>query len=207
MLQWKYRASDEKPAEPKSDSSSSNKPDIQVADNHIYFYSDVNTGKCLALIKTIREMDAKLRCERSTRDLPAAYPETPIWLHIESPGGALFTAFGIAEQIQRIKTPVYSVVEGYAASAATILSNACRKRFIVPSAFMMVHQLSSFHWGKYEEFKDEMKLLDMAMERLIAFYCQRTKITEEKLREYLKRDTWFNAEECLEVGLVDDILA
>lgn len=180
---------------------------VETIDNHIYFYSEVDSDRCLALVKSLREIDSRLRNEHSSRSLSAQeYPYVPIWLHINSPGGALFTAFGVADQIATLKTPVLSVVEGYAASAATILSLSCTKRFILANSFMLIHQLSSGHWGKYEEFKDEMKLLDMAMRNLTNFYVKRTKINVDMLQDFLKRDSWFNAEQCVELGLVDAIL-
>lgn len=180
---------------------------VETIDNHIYFYSEVDSDRCLALVKSLREIDSRLRNEHSSRSLSTQeYPYVPIWLHINSPGGALFTAFGVADQIATLKTPVLSVVEGYAASAATILSLSCTKRFILANSFMLIHQLSSGHWGKYEEFKDEMKLLDMAMRNLTNFYVKRTKINVDMLQDFLKRDSWFNAEQCVELGLVDAIL-
>ena len=201
MIRW----SSENAQSPAIEASAVPKLTVETFDNHIYFYSGVDPDRCLALVKTLRELDAKLRNEHSMRGLPPTHPLTPIWLHIESPGGGLFTAFGVASQIEKLATPVYSIVEGYAASAATIISCACHRRFISPNGFMLIHQLSSFHWGKYEEFKDEMKLLDMAMKNLVSFYARRTRIPEETVMEFLKRDTWFNADECIGNGLVEGI--
>jgi len=70
---------------------------------------------------------------------------------------------------------------------------------------MMIHQLSSIFWGTYEEFKDQEVLLDMAMDRMAAFYAAHTKMTEKKVRKLLQRDSWFSAEQCVELGLVDEI--
>ena len=40
---------------------------VETVDNHIYFYSDVDGDRCLALLKTIREVDSRLRMERVSR--------------------------------------------------------------------------------------------------------------------------------------------
>lgn len=61
-------------------------------------------------------------------------------------------------------------------------------------------------WGTYEEFKDDMVLQDMAIERLRNFYVAKTKIDYDKASELLKRDSWFDAEQCVELGLVDEIM-
>jgi ATP-dependent protease ClpP protease subunit len=175
------------------------------SDNHIYFYSDVDENHCLTLIKSLRDIDIKLRGERNSRALSSDFPYVPIWLHICSPGGSLFHAFSVADQVKRLETPVWTIVEGYAASAGTILSVSGKKRYILPNAFMIIHQLSSVHWGKYEELKDSMNMLDMAMDNIATLYKDKTKIKPKEIKELLKRDSWFNAKQCIEKGLVDEI--
>ncbi len=176
---------------------------VEAADNHVYFYADVSSDRTLQLIRTLREKDAALRAEAISRGLDSP---TPIWLHINSYGGSLFTAFSIADQIALLKTPVYSIVEGICASAATLISLSCSKRYILPNSFMLIHQLSSFMWGTHEQFKDEMEVQNKLMTRLVNFYTARTHAKEEEIRAMLVRDYWMDAEEALKRGLVDDIL-
>jgi len=193
--------------EPKADEpTKAPKLTVESIDNHVYYYAGVDEDRVLAMIKKVREIDSVLRNEYISRALPAGTPPTPIWLHIQSPGGYLFSGFSAADQLQSIATPIYSIVEGYCASAGTLISTACTKRFILPNAFMMIHQLSSAMWGKYEEFKDEMHLMDMLMEKLTRFYVPRTKMKEDQIKNLLQRDSWFNAEGCIALGLVDEIL-
>ena len=71
---------------------------------------------------------------------------------------------------------------------------------------MLIHQLSSHHWGKYSEFEDEKKLLDMLMDRLYEFYTTNSKLKKKEIRALLERDTWFDAQQCLARGLVDEII-
>jgi ATP-dependent protease ClpP protease subunit len=61
-------------------------------------------------------------------------------------------------------------------------------------------------WGKYEEFKDEMHIMDMAMDSLSSFYVAHSKLSKKKIKRLLGRDSWFNATECLGNGFVDEIL-
>ncbi len=176
---------------------------VEAADNHIYFYSDVSSDRSLQLIRSLREKDAVLRSEAISRGVDNP---TPLWLHINSYGGSLFTAFSVADQIALLKTPVYSVVEGICASAATLISLSCTKRYILPNSFMLIHQLSSFMWGTHEQFKDEMEVQNKLMTRLINFYTTRSKAKEDELRAMLTRDYWMDADEALKLGMVDDIL-
>lgn len=193
--------------EPKTTSSEKAIPlTVESVDNHIYFYSYVDSDRTLALVKLLREANAKLLAERITRELPDDVAPTPIWLHIQSWGGSLDASFGAANQIERIKTPVYSVVEGICASGGTILSTACDRRFILPNASMLIHQLRSILWGSYEELKDDMGQMDTYMTQLVAFYGDRTEWTNDEVGELLKRESWFDAKACLKHGLVDQIL-
>lgn len=133
-------------------------------------------------------------------------PLTPIWLHIHSYGGDLFTGFSLADQLTMIKSPVYSVIEGICASAATLVSMSCTRRFILPSSFMLIHQLSGFKWGTHEEFKDEMTLQNKAMERLVEFYARHAKPSADEVRAMLTRDYWMDAETAVAQGFADEIL-
>lgn len=177
---------------------------VETMDNHIYFYSDVDSDRSLALMRTIRDTDAYLRNQQITRCLEGQ-PLTPIWLHIHSPGGDMLAGFALSDQLRTIKTPIYSVVEGYCASAATLISLACTKRFITPSSFMLIHQLSSWMMGSHEEFKDEVKLQEKLMAKAVAFYAERTGQTTEWIKESLLHDYWMDANEAVERGFVDSI--
>jgi ATP-dependent protease ClpP protease subunit len=178
---------------------------VETVDNHIYFYADVDSDRCLALIRAIRQADSELRSEYLSRGMEGM-PPVPIWLHIHSYGGDLFTGFSLADQLKMIKTPIYSVVEGICASAATLISMSCARRYILPSSFMLIHQLSGFKWGTHEQFKDEMTLQMKAMDRLAEFYAAHSKVTDTEIRDMLTRDYWMDAENCVKLGFVDEIL-
>ncbi len=72
---------------------------------------------------------------------------------------------------------------------------------------MLIHQLSSGMWGKYEELKDDMENNERLMETIRDIYTRHTKIPKKKLNEILKHDLWFDSDTCLEYGLVDEIIS
>jgi ATP-dependent protease ClpP protease subunit len=177
---------------------------LEHYDNHIYFYADVDSDHCLDLLVKVRRLDAELRSEQIARGLESP---TPIWLHIHSYGGDLFGGFSTSDQLKLVASPIYAVVEGVCASAATLIAMSCDKRFILPNSFMLVHQLSTTMWGTHEQFKDEMVLQAKAMERLIKFYLSHSKMTEDELKDMLKRDYWMEAEDAVTKGFVDAIMS
>jgi ATP-dependent protease ClpP protease subunit len=173
---------------------------LEIVDNHIYFYADVDPEECLKLLVQIRRLDAELRSEQIARGMRAP---TPIWLNIHSYGGDLFGGFSTADQLKLIASPIYAVVEGVCASAATLIAMSCKKRYILPNSFMLIHQLSTLMWGTHEQFKDEMVLQQKAMERLIKFYIAHSKMSEADLKEMLKRDYWMEVEDAVAKGFID----
>jgi ATP-dependent protease ClpP protease subunit len=194
----------EKASVPKSESSTP-KLTVESFDNHIYFYADVDTDRCLAMIKSIRDMDSKLRIERETRWVSDDKSPHPIWLHIQSGGGDLYAGLAVADQLVGIQTPVYSIVEGLCASAATLISLSCQKRFIMPMGFMLIHQFKAGVWGTHEQFKDEMILQEMIMKVMIDFYMDHSRLNRDTVTEMLTHDTWFNAAKAIDAGLIDEI--
>lgn len=172
---------------------------VNTVGNRIYFYSGVATAPILDLNKALTELSGKLLGEFGA-DAP------PIRLHINSLGGYLYDAMAGVDAIDSCPVPVYTVIEGVAASAATLMSVHGAKRYITKNSYMLIHQLSSVLWGKYEELKDDMENSKVFMERIRAIYKDYTEVPEEKLNEILKHDLWWDAEQCLEYKLVDEIV-
>jgi ATP-dependent protease ClpP protease subunit len=181
---------------------------VETLGNHLYFYADVNSDRVLALIRSLKETDQYLRNERLNRQVPPDFDPVPIWIHINSNGGYVndgLLAYDTIREVSQL-TPVYTVVEGLAASAATLMSVAGEKRFITPSSLMMVHQLSGAVYGTHEEFKDEVRGQEMMMKLIRRIYEQRCQIDKKTLNEMLKRNYWLNADDALRLGFVGEIM-
>jgi len=175
---------------------------LERVNNRIYFYAEVSRGNILKLNRELRDMSNQHIADAQIRNVSL----TPIYLHINSYGGGVYSGLAGMDEVIKTAVPVITVVDGCCASAATFLSVVGNKRFINRHAVMLIHQLSSFMWGKYEEFKDEMQNLDMLMDMIRGVYKEYTKIPMSKLDEILKHDLLFDAKTCLEYGLVDEIL-
>lgn len=172
--------------------------------NHVYLYCEINQQSAQELIKAVREADAQLASQN--RELWLANTYLPIWLHINSEGGELPSSLAAADMLSMIKTPVYTVVEGLAASGATLISMVGRVRYITPNSLMLIHQLSTAFWGTHEQFKDNMQMQELYMRLVRNFYASHSKVTPELVKDLLTHDAWFNADEALSHGLVDAIL-
>jgi ATP-dependent protease ClpP protease subunit len=178
-------------------------PIIEVVDNRIYFYSAIESSQILKLNKELRILSNSILSSSQLREdshLP------PIYLHVHSFGGYLFDGLAALDEIRNSKVPITTIVDGCCASAATFLTIVGKHRLINQNSFMLIHQLSSCFWGKYEEFRDEMKNYDRLMKTIRNIYGQYTKIPQDKLNEILKHDLWLDAKTCVKYGLVDEVL-
>jgi len=176
---------------------------VETTNNRIYYYSEVSRQKILTLNKSLKNLNDNLlnQAQLLNLDDPAN-----IYLHVNSFGGSVFAGLSAVDYIKSCDVPVVTVIEGCAASAATLFSVVGTHRQIRSNSFMLIHQISSGMWGKYEELKDDMENADLFMRIIRDIYGEYTKIPKKKLNEILKRDLWFDAETCLEYGLVDEII-
>ena len=172
----------------------------RVVENNIYFYGDITEANALELNAALYEMDKKLSITNVFLDLKPV-----INLHINSYGGSLFAGLATVDVIRNLKSDVHSIVEGAAASAATIISVACKRRSMGKYSKMLIHQLSSGVYGKYNELEDDMENNTHLMETIKSIYKAYTNVPMKKLNEILKHDLWFDSKTCLELGLIDEI--
>ena len=175
---------------------------VDVLDNTIMFYGEVNEKNAKSLNKAIRTLDKELQIFK----LKYGCDSPPLKLFVNSYGGSVFAGFSIMDTIKNCTTPVHSYIDGSVASAGTLISVVANKRFIFENSFMLIHQLSSSMWGNFEALKEEMENLDLIMDRIKKIYKEHTNMSARQITAVLKKDKWFEAEVCLELGLVDEIV-
>lgn len=178
--------------------------DVSCKDNRIYFKTQVDDNSIEKLVKIIEFKNKKFKNILNNEMVESATAK-PLYLHITSYGGSLLSCFRGIDAIKRSYIPIYTVVDGYAASAATLLSVVGKKRYMTPNSYMLIHQLSGANWGKFWEIKDEYENCEMWMNDIYNIYISNTKMKEDELKEFLSHDTWWKSDKCVEYGLVDDI--
>jgi ATP-dependent Clp endopeptidase proteolytic subunit ClpP len=182
--------------------SKGTKPEkIEKYDNHVYFYSEVSRESIFELNMLLKEVEEENIITANKLNIDPI----PIYLHINSYGGSVFAGFAAIDMIVSCKVPVYTIIEGCAASAATMMSIVGAKRYIRPNSYMLVHQLSSGCWGKMNEIEDEYENLKELMKNIKRIYEKHAKIPKKDLTDVLKHDLWWNPEKCMAYGLVDEL--
>jgi ATP-dependent protease ClpP protease subunit len=177
--------------------------EVEEADNDIYFYTDVTKKSIYQLVKKLDGLSRDYASIRLNYRLNDFKPE--VLLHINSNGGSLLDCFAALDRIRNSPYTVHSIVEGSAASAATLMSVVAQKRSMSKYSHMLIHQLSSGMWGKFEEIKDEMHNCNILMDAIYDIYGKYTKIPKNVLKDLLKRDIYLDSKTCLKYGLVDKI--
>ncbi len=178
---------------------------ITMAPNsHVYFYCDVVPESILKLNNVLVQMAKENLSDAASKgkDTP-----DPIHIHIQSNGGLCssgFIGYDIIQEISK-KVKTISFVEGYAASAATLLSVGCTERYISASSTLLIHELSTYVGGKLSELLQEYSNCRKVEDILENIYLKHTKIEKEELQSMLKKDILLTAEECVAKGICDDV--
>jgi ATP-dependent protease ClpP protease subunit len=107
--------------------------------------------------------------------------------------------------MKSLRVPVHTVVDGYVASAGTLISVYGSKRYIQPNAYILIHELRSGFWGKMTYLDEEHQNCKKIQAHLTKTYLERTKLAKNRLVTILKKDLQLNADEALHMGIVDEI--
>ena len=174
---------------------------IELEENRVYFYCPIGGIEALELNRTLRRLDVEMQYLSNRLECK----EIPIHLHIHSPGGSIFAGLSIVDTIKNCKTSVYTYIDGSAASAATLVSIAGKKRFMGKNAYMLIHQPQIEWAGKFDEFMDEITNQKSLYDKVVNLYLRHTNIEEEALKEMLDHELWLDSEKCVELGLVDKV--
>lgn len=173
--------------------------------NEIWFNYRICEESINKIIKLIYEIihDEKYSAFRDTTE-----KKLEIILHIDSPGGCIKSIFKFIDFIHLLKKrniKLRTVINGYAASAATLMAIVGDEREITAHSYAMIHELTSAVHGKYTQIKSYTKCLDFLHNKIIALYKQYNP-NLNNIEEMLNRETWLDAEEYLAQGFVDKII-
>jgi len=141
--------------------------------------------------------------------LESENPKKQIDMYINSPGGVVTSGLAIYDTMQYIKSPVSTVCMGMAASMGSFLLMAGEPglRITLPNARIMVHQPSGGFQGKASDIERHAEDIIKTKRRLNELYAQHCGRTYEEVERTLDRDSFMNAEEAKEWGIVDHIYA
>ncbi len=137
------------------------------------------------------------------------YPGQSITLNVMSPGGSVSAGLAIIDACRTIASPITTIAYGMCASMGSFIV-ACAgnkgKRFATKRATLMIHQPSSSFGGKSS---DVFAMADFARKSrsvLDTMLAEATGRTDQEIHEATEVDKYFDAEEAVAFGLVDEVL-
>lgn len=138
-----------------------------------------------------------------------AFNQKDITMYINSPGGSVSSGFAIYDVMNMIKSDISTICVGKCASMASILliNGAKGKRYILPNAEVMIHEVSSGTFGKVSEMQNDINHSKILNNKVCKIIADKTKMTIKEIKkETIKQDTWINSDRALKCGFVDKIL-
>ncbi|MBQ5503565.1 MAG: ATP-dependent Clp protease proteolytic subunit [Oscillospiraceae bacterium] len=141
--------------------------------------------------------------------LEADDPDKDIFLYINSPGGSVSAGLAIYDTIRYLKCEVVTICVGLAASMGAFLlaSGAKGKRKALPNSEIMIHQPSGGAYGQASDVKIHADHIIKTRRKLNEILAERTGRPLSVIEEATERDNFLSAEEALEFGLIDEIVA
>lgn len=128
-------------------------------------------------------------------------------LHINSPGGDAFEGVAIYNRLMDYKkehnAKIETHVDGWACSAASFLPLTANESIMGLGAMMMIHEAATFEWGTKKDLRKTADMMEKLEEGIIDIYLTRTKKSREEIREMVDAETWFTADEAIEIGFAD----
>jgi ATP-dependent Clp protease protease subunit len=166
-----------------------------LRDRVIMLHTDVNEQSASVIVAQLLFLEAE-------------NPDKDINFYINSPGGSVIAGLSILDTMNFIKCDVSTIVMGQAASMGSLLASAGArgKRFMLPSARHMIHQVSSGTRGTAIDMKIALEETLALNRYLTEIYVRNTGQTFERLEQDMSRDKYMSAQDSIDYGLADKII-
>jgi ATP-dependent protease ClpP protease subunit len=130
----------------------------------------------------------------------------PINLRINSPGGDVFAARAIQAAMDAHDGEIVAHVDGYAASAASLIAVAADRCMMASGAFMMIHKAWTISMGNADDMLSSAELLEKIDGTLAETYAAKAGGDASHFADLMRGETWFTAQEAVAGGLADEVV-
>lgn len=125
-------------------------------------------------------------------------------VHINSGGGDVFDGIAIGNAIRAHKGPVTTVVDGLAASIASVIAQAGQDRVVQPGSMLMIHDAFGMTVGNAAEMRQMAETLDKVSDNIAELYASRSGTgSAASWRDEMRGEKWYTADEAVAAGLAD----
>lgn len=146
--------------------------------------------------------------ESFMEDLAAVKGKSNITIKINSCGGDLYTGIAIHNAIKGLTGHKVVVVEGIAASAASVIACAGDEVQVYPGSMVMIHGVAGLLYDYYTlaDLKKLQKDFDASERAIAEIYHAKTGLEVDQLRSMMTRETWMVGQEAIDNGFADTLL-
>ncbi len=166
-----------------------------IEKRQIFLWGQVDDDSMAKIIKALLWMNSK--------------NQEPITLFINSPGGVISAGLALYDVMQKIESPVSTVVTGQAASMGAVLSTAGAKgkRYAWPNSRIMIHQplIHGQFYGPAADIEIQAEEMLRVRNTLNQILAHHTGKTTEQIEKDTDRDHWLSAEQAVAYGLIDEV--
>ena len=140
--------------------------------------------------------------------LDAENSKKDIKIYVNTPGGSVTAGLAIYDTMQFVKADVSTICIGLAASmGAVLLSAGARgKRFALPNAEVMIHQVMGGAEGQASDIKIRAEHILRIRDRLNKILASHTRQSVTRVEKDTDRDRYMTAEEAMQYGIVDKVI-
>lgn len=140
-------------------------------------------------------------------DLATVKDKGRVTVKLNSCGGDLYTGIAIHNALKALSGEVNVVVEGIAASAASVIMCAGDTVTVYPGSLVMIHGVSVLLWDSLniQDMKQLIKGMDASERAVAEIYDGKTGLGVDTLRSMMTKETWMTGREALEKGFADEV--
>lgn len=161
--------------------------------NNLYFQGPITQASCFH----IQQYLLKMQYENFDN----------INFYIQSMGGALLPTLGLVDNIKNSNIPINTYINGFVASAGSLISVSGNTRYISKNSMMLIHSLrTTIGEVNFKELEDNYLNSKTMMNLVKNIYKEKSYIDDITLDFLLQHDYWLNSTECLKYQLVDYII-
>ena len=134
------------------------------------------------------------------------YENTPITVYLSSTGGYFEDGLPIYNMLKQHKADVTVIVMGFALSMASVIMLAGNTVKACNNAIIMIHRAEGMVCGDAEDMRKEADVCEVHEEAIIPIYMAKMQQSAKDVFALMCAETWYNADDALEVGLIDEII-
>ncbi|GAG58737.1 unnamed protein product, partial [marine sediment metagenome] len=128
-----------------------------------------------------------------------------IVVKVNSLGGSVFDGTAIHNQLKGHAAKIIVIIEGVAASIASVIVMAADEIRMPANAMLMIHDPWTCACGSSGEMRQAANALDKIKESIVVSY-ERSGLSRDDISKLMSDETWFTAEDALEQGFCDTIV-